>query len=558
MAEECSEQSDDLTYADAEKLIEDLRQHQFELQQQNEELRRTHADLDRATIRYRDLWENAPIGYVSHERSGAITSANERARLLLEPIAAITGSSALQNYFDERSVQVLRQHLWSVTDAASSASTELKLRTPEGVPERWVRIESSITVKGEYRSALIDITAQKVAEADRVSLANQLRQSQKMEVLHELSAGMAHDFNNLLQVIIAYGEFVKTQLAGANLTVEHIEDLLKGAERAAELTSRLLAFSRRSSLLAKPVDIRSRVENTLTIARRTLGEKIVLEQSLGEEKLIACVDENLFDQALLNLMINARDAMPLGGRLQTTTELRTLEEVALINGCRLDAGDYVVVTVQDTGIGMTEEVAERIFEPFFTTKVQGTGTGLGLSIVFGIVRQHNGAISVESKPEHGTRFEIYLPKAEAEADEGDDCTAEHAPAPPGTRILFADDQQSIRDVLTRTLKNAGFVVYSAANAGEAIRHAEQQDAAFDLLLTDVVMPQGDGKELCEYFHRRYPDAPVIFLTGYGDSVIDKSFVETHKATILPKPVRTDRLLAVIAERMNRSASALQQ
>ncbi|GAB5443632.1 MAG: hypothetical protein Fues2KO_39810 [Fuerstiella sp.] len=555
MTDPFSKSSEDLTYADAEKLIEDLRQHQFELQQQNEELRRTHAELDRATIRYRDLWENAPIGYVSHERSGMITSANERARMLLEPIATITGSSTLQNYFDPHSVQVLRQHLWSVTDSATPVSAELKLRTNPNQPERWVRIESSITAKGEYRSALIDITAQKVAEADRVSLATQLRQSQKMEVLHELSAGMAHDFNNLLQVIIAYGEFVRSQLAKSELPTEHIENLLQGADRASGLTSRLLAFSRRSSLMARPVDIRNLVHNTAAIARRTLGERINLQECLGERPLTACVDENLFDQALLNLLVNARDAMPRGGLLTTSAELRTLDEVKLINGCRLDAGDYVVVKVQDDGVGMTDEVAERIFEPFFTTKAQGTGTGLGLSIVFGIVRQHSGAINVQSQPEHGTCFEIYLPAAEPEDVDSSNTACTIRPAPQGTRILFAEDQQSIREVLTRTLEDEGFVVFPAANAPEAIQLAKEQQQPMDLLLTDVVMPRGDGKELCEFFHERHPEAPVIFLTGYGDGVIDKSFVEHHAATILSKPVRKERLLSVIAERMQRSPSA---
>jgi signal transduction histidine kinase/ActR/RegA family two-component response regulator len=555
MTDPFSKSSEDLTYADAEKLIEDLRQHQFELQQQNEELRRTHAELDRATIRYRDLWENAPIGYVSHERSGMITSANERARMLLEPIATITGNSTLQNYFDPHSVQVLRQHLWSVTDSATPVSAELKLRTNPNQSERWVRIESSITVKGEYRSALIDITAQKVAEADRVSLATQLRQSQKMEVLHELSAGMAHDFNNLLQVIIAYGEFVRSQLAKSELPTEHVENLLQGAERAAGLTSRLLAFSRRSSLMAHPVDIRELVHNTANIARRTLGERITLQESLGDQPLTACVDENLFDQAFLNLLVNARDAMPRGGLLTTSAELRSLDEVKLINGCRLDAGDYVVVKVQDDGVGMTEDVAERIFEPFFTTKAQGTGTGLGLSIVFGIVRQHNGAIDVHSQPEHGTCFEIYLPLAEPEEKDNENVHNADLSAPKGTRILFAEDQESIRDVLTRTLTDEGFEVLAAESAHEAMQLLKEQLQPVDLLLTDVEMPHGDGKELCEFFHEWHPDAPVIFLTGHGDGVIDKNFVEDHDATILPKPVRKERLLSVIAERMQQSGAA---
>lgn len=544
------EQNEESSLADREELIEDLRQHQFELQQQNEELRRTHWELTRATERFRSLWDDAPVGYVSHDRSGSIRSANRRAKMLLSRIAPLTEGATLQKFMDRESQLVFRQHLWSVADSTANVDVELRLHTKDGTPDVWIRLESTAASAGEIRSALIDISAQKAADADRLAMANQLRHSQKMEILHELSAGIAHDFNNILQVVIGYSEFVKEEMLTEGRDACHMDSILEGASRGVDLTRRLLAFSRKSTLQAEATDLRLIVENTVGFARRTVGDNILISSNSPETPLPVCVDSNLIEQATLNLCLNARDAMPDGGRLCINVDLRRLSQPDVINGCEVEAGPYAAFTVADDGVGMTEETLEKAFEPFFTTKDVASGTGLGLSIVYGIIRQHGGAISVESSPGYGSVFTVLLPLFEATSAVSRDSSKQPVGCVEGAgTILLAEDEPAIREIVFASLQQAGYDVVVARDGGHALEILEKDADEFDLLLTDAVMPNASGKDVCEAFRSVRHSAPVIFLTGHGDSVVDSEFLARHNATLLTKPIRTHALLLEIEQRL---------
>lgn len=526
---------------------EDLRQHKCELQRRNEELQRTYHDLNIATEKLHDLWNYAPVGYVAHDRTGQILVINERAKLLLEQGGQIHKTSTLQRFLNPHSRLVLRQHLWSVMQTREAVTAELMMGTAIGQPEIWVRIETTLSTGGEFRSALIDISALKAAEAERHDLTDQLRQSQKMEVLHELSAGIAHDFNNILQVVIAYGELIRTDLIADGKPIGDISALLHGAVRGADLTKRLLAFTRKSSLEAAAVDLRAVVENAAAVVRRTVEETIQVEAPVGNSPVPVLVDATLIEQAVLNLCLNSRDAMPSGGTLTISTAEVEIQTDSFINGCPVKAGRYAQLSVADNGQGMDHSVVEKIFEPFFTTKRLGSGTGLGLAIVYGVIRQHSGAIKVSSRPGFGTRFDIHLPLLSdgREVKEPEEFPMDSSFGGPGGKILLAEDDESIRRVMTRCLEMAGHTVTAVADGASAIEALKTSQNPYDLLLTDAVMPNGGGSVVCEAFRERLPDCPVIFLTGHGENVIEQGFLESCDVTLLKKPVKSATLLQAV-------------
>lgn len=509
-----------------------------------EELRQTQGELDRTTARFQDLWNHAPVGYVLHSREGRIIIANRRAEALLYDERQPASRSRVQDYLDIDSREIFSQHLENVCSTGNSCDVEVRL---SGVESSWLQLESLATSENEIRTALFDISRQKRAELDRFKLARQLQQTQKMEVLHELSAGIAHDFNNILQVIMTYGEFVMEDLQAVNVNTDSVQAMLAGAERGADLTRRLLAFSRKSSLQAVAVDLRDIISNATEVVRRTLGALISVHAALPADPVIACVDKNLAEQAILNLCLNARDAMPDGGHIEIELDEIFFDREMPFTGTTLSPGRYAVLSVSDDGLGMSEDVLEKVFEPFFTTKDVGAGTGLGLSIVYGIIRQHHGAIASHSTPGQGSRFQIYLPISESSVGSTPE---ELLPSSDVARsasgiVLLAEDETAIREVIGRSLIKAGYQVVNASDGEDAIRIIQQTDTRFDLLLTDAVMPGNSGKDVCEAFRSKWPETPVIILSGHGDRVFDNDFLNRHAATLLAKPIPTRELLQIV-------------
>jgi PAS domain S-box-containing protein len=393
-----------------------------------------------------------------------------------------------------------------------------------------------------------DISEISKGEDERRQLEDQLRQSQKMEAVGRLAGGVAHDFNNYLTAILGYSEILALELGPDHAARDRVEQIHQAGERAAALTRQLLALSRRQNLEPEVLDLAELVRGLLTMIGRLLGEGIrltmVAPPGLGRVE----ADRSQLEQVILNLAVNARDAMPQGGSL--TFDLRDVELDRAQASARvgLRPGPHVVLKVADTGIGMDTKVLERIFEPFFTTKERGKGTGLGLSTVHGIVHQSNGAIAVASAPGRGTTFEIHLPRAAAAAAP----TAPLGGAPPAPQrgietILLVEDESSVRDLVSEILKASGYTVLAAADAGEAEHAARSHRGPIHLLLTDVAMPGRSGRALAEDLRRLRPALRVLFMSGQEEQPVPPATSPARGTAFLAKPFLPQELARKIRE-----------
>jgi signal transduction histidine kinase/CheY-like chemotaxis protein len=369
----------------------------------------------------------------------------------------------------------------------------------------------------------------KRAEEGRRHSEEQLRQSQKMEAVGQLAGGIAHDFNNLLLAIHGYSELALSQLNGADpATRRYIEEIRSAGERAAALTRQLLAFSRKQVLETQIVDLNGIVTGIESMLRRLLGEDLELVVRLAPELSEVNVDPSQLEQILMNLTVNARDAMPDGGRVIIETR---------------NEGDQVALVVADTGVGMDAETAAHVFEPFFTTKEPGKGTGLGLSTVYAIVEQSGGHITVESEPHRGTTFTILLPAAEGAEQGPDDAEAEDV-APGNERVLLVEDDPVVRELVRKALRENGYAVIEAGCPDEAIELAAI-GGQFDLLLTDVVMPKMNGRQLAAELASSQPEMRVLYTSGYtSDSVVQRG---VDSGPFLQKPYRMADLARKVRE-----------
>ena len=399
---------------------------------------------------------------------------------------------------------------------------------------------------------LMEIIAEDVTP--QRSLEEQLRQAQKLEALGQLSGSVAHDFNNLLSVIIGYSELLATDPVFEGPRKAHLEAIRRAGERAASLTSQLLAFSRRQVLQPSVININLLIRETQKMLQRLMREdiehRIKLDPGLWKVK----ADPNQLVQVIMNLAINARDAMPNRGTLTIATANVVFHDVTTINSVDVPAGNYVKFSVSDTGIGMNEETQARIFEPFFTTKEAGKGTGLGLATVYGIVKQSGGFIFSDSEVGKGTTLSIYLPKFEKAAEAASATVGSGAGSldkiqPASETILVVEDEAAFRDLLRDGLRAKGFNVLVAANGVEALRLAEQHGSTIRLLITDVIMPQLSGPELVRALRKTH-DVPVLYMSGYADDKL-RDMSESGELALMRKPFYLDELVQRINEVLTR-------
>ena len=390
------------------------------------------------------------------------------------------------------------------------------------------------------------------AEEKMAALQEQLRQSQKMEAIGRLAGGIAHDFNNLLTVIEGYSELSLLGLRDGDPLKENIREIHKASERAANLTRQLLAFSRKQILEFKVLNLNDLIKDLDKMLHRILGEDIELIYRLSEEAGKVKIDPGQIEQVILNLAVNARDAMPSGGKLIIETGRLDVDEKDIKTTPDIGPGNYVRVSITDTGVGMTPEVKEHLFEPFFTTKAKGKGTGLGLSTVYGIIKQSNGHITVFSEPGRGTTFNIYLPRVEAEEDRVQSKTKPLSLLTGNETILLAEDEPSVRELATRVLSNKGYQIHSVSDGIEALKFVQEHpDKKIHLLLTDVVMPGMSGKDLADRLRLSAPDLKVLYISGYTDDAIVHHGVLDEGVNFIQKPFAPDALAKKVREVLDR-------
>ncbi len=404
--------------------------------------------------------------------------------------------------------------------------------------------------KSFIHSVWIDITERKLAEEQQKKLEIQLNQARKMESIGVLAGGVAHDFNNILSIIMGNAQLARMDAGNDEKLKRHLNDILEAGQRGADLTRQLLTFSRKQIISPKIINLNKSLETTKKMLGRLIGEDIELVISNDPELWPVLMDPGQVDQIIINVAVNARDAMPRGGKIVFETANKVLDRKYFeVRNLDPEPGKYVMLRIKDTGIGMTKETLQHIFDPFFTTKEKGRGTGLGLSTVYGIVKQNKGFIWVDTKPGIGTDFEIYLPASKTEETKNAKIpnSINRCDYQPSETILIAEDDIGLLKIAERILKSKGYTILSAHNGEEALKIAEQYPHSIHLLLSDVVMPKLNGNELAEKIKSFYPDIKVIFMSGYTNDIIDNHGVLKPGLKFIEKPFLSEDLERIVME-----------
>ena len=406
-------------------------------------------------------------------------------------------------------------------------STATLIRSRKGEPDKFVIVNRDITERREAEKALRD---------------SEIRQTQRMEAVGRLSSGIAHDFNNLLGVMIGYADILELRLPQDDPALKSVEEIRKTAQRAAALTRQLLAFSRRQVLEPKIVDLNAVVSDIEKMLRRLIGENIELKTVLAPTLGRLVADQGQIEQVILNLAVNARDAMPHGGKLTIQTANAVLDETTIRHMPTAEPGDYVMLSVSDTGIGMDPRTKAKIFEPFFTTKDAGKGTGLGLATIYDVVKRSEGHIWVYSEVGKGTIFKIYFPRVEKSVED-EAAEVRRSQVQPGTEtILLVEDDESLRDVTRDLLVQSGYSVLEATNGEQALQLVKGYEAEIHLLLADVVMPGMSGAALAAELSHAHPEMNVLYMSGYTDETIVRNGVLEPGILLLEKPFTREALI----------------
>lgn len=391
-----------------------------------------------------------------------------------------------------------------------------------------------------------DITDKRKAEEQQEKLQSQLIQMQKMETVGRLAGGVAHDFNNILSAIIGYSELVLQELPKDAEVYQDVETIKESGEKAAVLTGQLLAFSRKQVLKMQPVDLNRTIDGMAKMLKRLMVDNISLDLKLTSDIRNITADPGQLEQIILNLAVNARDAMPSGGHLIIETSEVILEKDYVDQHPDARLGRHVLLAISDTGTGMTEEIRQQIFDPFFTTKERGKGTGLGLSTVYGIVKQHESQIYVYSEPGKGTTFKIFFPASEKAVSAEPEIIQTSIPKGKET-ILLAEDDHAISRMIKSYLEPLGYNMLLAENGEDALKLSREHKGKIDLLLTDVIMPRMDGQELANTVHKERPDIKIIFMSGYTDDVIAHHGVLDPEVNFIQKPITPSKLAQALKD-----------
>jgi two-component system cell cycle sensor histidine kinase/response regulator CckA len=518
------------------------------------------ADPQRAAeVRFMRFFDHTPMAIATVDRAGAVVRANARFAKLSQGLGA--DGAAGKSIFGIVNARDRNLLVAAINQAAQGQGDITPVEAMlDGTKERWAQFFVTAVEEDEREAEAAIVYMLETTE--RRALENQINQSQKMDMVGQLAGGIAHDFNNVLSAIMMANDFLLNAHKPTDPSFQDIMQIKQNATRAATLVRQLLAFSRRQTLRPQVLDLGDALSDLTMLLRRLIGEKVKLDLVHGRDLWPVKVDVSQFEQVVVNLAVNARDAMPDGGKLSVRTANVTADEATQLAYKGMPAAEYVRIDVSDTGTGIPADIVDKIFEPFFSTKEVGKGTGLGLSTVYGIVKQTGGFIYVDSEPGKGTSFRIFLPRHHPEKEVAHDpvaanCAAREAPteAKPRTdltgqgTILLVEDEEGLRSLNARGLRSRGYSVIEASNGIEALEALEEKDGAVDLVVSDVVMPEMDGPTLLKTMRGKNPDLKIIFVSGYAEDAFEKSLPENQQFAFLPKPFTLSQLVAAVKETM---------
>ncbi len=524
------------------------------------------ADPQRAAeVRFMRFFDHTPMAIATVDRGGAVVRANARFAKLAQALTA--DGAASKSIFRTVNMRDRSLLIAAINQAAEGQGDIPPVEAMlDGPKERWGQFFVT-TVEEDERETEAAIVYM-LETTERRTLENQINQSQKMDMVGQLAGGIAHDFNNVLSAIMMANDFLLNAHKPTDPSFQDIMQIKQNATRAATLVRQLLAFSRRQTLRPQVLDLGDALSDLTMLLRRLIGEKVKLDLVHGRDLWPVKVDVSQFEQVIVNLAVNARDAMPEGGKLTVRTGNLSSEDAAGLSYKGMPAADYVRIDVSDTGTGIPAEIVDKIFEPFFSTKEVGKGTGLGLSTVYGIVKQTGGFVYVDSEAGKGTSFHIFLPRHHAEKEVAPDIAAANGAATHGVAkepppaevkprtdltgqgtILLVEDEDGLRSLNARGLRSRGYSVIEAANGLEAMEALEEKNGAVDLVVSDVVMPEMDGPTLLKNMRGRNPDLKIIFVSGYAEDAFEKSLPENQQFAFLPKPFTLSQLVAAVKETM---------
>lgn len=517
-----------------------------------------------ADVRFMRFFDHTPMAIATVDKAGTIVRANARFAKLaqgLKPGAA--NSASILDAVNERDRAALAAAIAMAAEGQGDIAPVAAAL--DGAKERWGEFfVTGVSEPGDAEAAIVYL----LETTEKRSLESQFAQSQKMQAVGQLAGGIAHDFNNVLSAIMMANDFLLNAHKPTDPSFQDIMQIKQNATRAATLVRQLLAFSRRQTLRPQVLHLGDSLSDLTMLLRRLIGEKVKLDLVHGRDLWPVKVDVSQFEQVIVNLAVNARDAMPNGGRLTVRTANVSPQETERLSYKGMPAADYVRIEVSDTGSGIPAEIVDKIFEPFFSTKEVGKGTGLGLSTVYGIVKQTGGFIYVESEADKGTSFLIFLPRHHGEKEASpEQHQVTHETANGGTKapsaetksrgqdltgqgtILLVEDEEGLRALNARGLRSRGYQVIEAANGVEALEVLEENNGEVDLVVSDVVMPEMDGPTLLTSMRGRNPDLKVIFVSGYAEDAFAKSLPENQQFAFLPKPFSLSQLVAAVKETM---------